>query len=59
MKTLKLFWKFSGIKPNILKSEVAGIGYLKEVKMAVCGIEYIDLTAETTEISGVHFSYNQ
>ena len=35
MKTFKLFTKFSGLKPNILKSEVAGIGSLKGVKMAV------------------------
>ena len=41
----------------MLKCEVAGIGSLKEVKVAVCGIKYIDLTAETSKILGVHFSY--
>ena len=35
MKTFKLFSKFSGLKPNILKCEVAGIGFRKRVKMAV------------------------
>ena len=59
MKTIKLFSKFSGLKPNILKCEVAGIGSLKGVKMAVCGIKCIDLTTETIKILGVHFSYNQ
>ena len=59
MKTFKLFSKFSGLKPNILKCEVAGIGSLKGVKMAVCGIKCIDLTTETIKILGVHFSYNQ
>ena len=59
MKTIKLFSKFSGLKPNILKCDVAGIGALKEIKMAVCGIKCIDLTTETIKILGVHFSYNQ
>ena len=54
MKTFKLFSKFSGLKPNILKCEVAGIGSLKGVKMAVCGIKCIDLTTETIKILGVH-----
>ena len=55
MKTIKLFSKFSGLKPNILTCEVAGIGALKEIKMAVCGIKCIDLTTETIKILGVHF----
>ena len=41
MKTFKLFSKLSGLKPNILKCKVAGIGSLKGVKMAVCGIKLI------------------
>ena len=59
MKTFKLFSKFSVLKPNILKCKVAGIGSLKGVKMAVCGIKCIDLTTETIKILGVHFSYNK
>ena len=59
MKTFKLFSKFSGLKPSILKCEVAGVGSLKGVKIAVCGIKCIDLTTETIRILGVHFSYNQ
>ena len=35
MKTFKLFSKISGLKPNILKCEVAGISSLKGVKIAV------------------------
>ena len=58
MKTFKLFSKFSGLKPNILKCEVAGIGSLKGARMAVCGIKCTDLTTETIKILGVHFSYN-
>ena len=41
MKTFKLFSKFSCLKPNILKCEVAGIGSLTEVKMAVFGINVV------------------
>ena len=37
----------------------AGIGSLKGVEMAVCGIKCIDLTTETINILGVHFSYHQ
>ena len=59
MKTFKLFSKFSGLKPNMLKCGVAGIGSLKGVKMAVCGIKCIDLITETIRILGVHFSYSQ
>ena len=57
MKTFKLFSKFSSLKPNILKCEVADIS-LKRVKMEVCGIKCIDLT-ETVKNLGLHFSYNQ
>ena len=59
MKTFKLFSKFSGLKSNTLKCEVVGIVSLKGVKTAVCGIKCIDLTTETINILGVHFSYNQ
>ena len=59
MKTFKLFSKFSGLKPNILKCEVAGIDSLKGVKIAVCDIECINLTTKAIKILGVHFSYNQ
>ena len=38
MTTFRLFSKYSGLKPNISKFEVAGIGSLKGVKMAVYGI---------------------
>ena len=59
MKTFRLFPKFSGLKPNILKCEVACIGSLKGVKMTVCAIKCIHLTIEAITILGVHFSYNQ
>ena len=42
-----------------MKSEVADMGTLKRVKMAVCGIKYIDLTTESIKTLGVYFSYNK
>ena len=54
MKNFKLFSKFFGLKSNILKCHVAGIGSQKGLKMAVCGIKCIDLTTETIKILGVH-----
>ena len=42
MKTVDIFSIFSGLKPNKSKCEVAGLGALKGVKIALCGIECTD-----------------
>ena len=34
----------SGLKYNKAKSEIASIGFLKEVTLALCGVDCIDLT---------------
>ena len=47
---------FSGLKPNLTKSEIAGIGVQK---VAVCGMSCIDLNIDTLKILGTHFSYNE
>ena len=36
-----------------------GIGVLKGVQMAVCGMGCIDLNDDTLKILGTHFSYNE
>ena len=59
MKTFKLFSKFSGLKPNVLKCEISGIVSLKGVTMATRGIKCIGLTTENIKILGVYFPYNQ
>ena len=59
IKTFKVFSSFAGLKPNFSKCEIAGIGVLKGVKMAVCGMKAVDLTTDTVKILGVHFSYNK
>ena len=44
------FSQFSGLKPNISKCGIAGIGLLKETIEAVCGSKLVDLTVDTTKI---------
>ena len=56
---LRFFSDFSGLKPNTTKCEVAGIGVLKGVQVAVCGMKCIDLRNEAIKILGVYFSNNQ
>ena len=43
---------------NIL-CEIGGIGVLKNVKVAVCGMKCFDLCKDTIRITGVHFSYKK
>ena len=54
--TFGVFLYFSRLKPN---SEIAGIGVLKGVQVAVCGMRRIDLNSDTLKILGSHLSYNK
>ena len=54
-----IFSRFSGLRPNLNKGEVAGIGFLKGVKVAVYGIQCVDLVLDTIKILETHFSYNE
>ena len=56
--TFKVFSLFSGLNANFSKCEIAGLGSLKGVLEAVCDLKSINLTTDTIEILGVHFSYN-
>ena len=61
-ETLIIFHEFSlvsRLSPNTTKCEVAGIGPLKAVNVALCGIKCLNLMKETVKILGVHFSYNK
>ena len=54
------FYHFSGLKANIGKCEMAGIGFLKGVTEAVGGLKSVDLSNDTIrKILGIHFSYNK
>ena len=62
IEVINVFHKFSlvsGLKPNEGKCEIAGIGVLKEVSLALCGMDCIDLTKKTIKVLGIHFSYNK
>ena len=52
------FFLFSGLKPNLTKFEIVGIGALKGVQVAVCGMKCSDLCIEAIKIIGTFFSYN-
>ena len=56
--TFKLFSLFSRLKANFSKCEIAGLGSLKGVSEAVCGLKSINLTTYTIKILGAHLSNN-
>ena len=57
MKTFDIFSKFSELKPNESKCEIAGLGALKVVTLALCGIECINLMFNAIKFLGVYYSY--
>ena len=59
MNAFNKFSFVSSLKPNEAKCEIAGIGVLKGVSLALCGMNYIDITKKTIKILGIHFSYNK
>ena len=58
VKTFTLFSSFSGLKHNISKCEICGIGQLKGMKMAICGMQSVDLARDAIKILVIYFSYN-
>ena len=59
MNTINYFSSLTGLKTNLSKCEVARIGAVKEVKVAICGIKCIDLTKEAIKIFGDFFPYDK
>ena len=59
LNTINYFSSFTGLKPNLSKCEVARIGALKGIKVAICGIKCIDLTKEAIKVLGAFFSYDK
>ena len=58
MNAFDNFSLVSGLKPNEAKCEIAGIGVLEGVSLALCGMECTDLTKKTIKVLGIPFSYN-
>ena len=50
---------FSGLKTNNGNCEIAAIGARKGAKMALCGMECINLTDDLINILRIDFSYNK
>ena len=59
LKDLNSFSGFSGLRPNFTKCEIAGIGVLKSVNVALCGMKCLALTKECIKVLGAHISYNR
>ena len=59
LEIFKHFSQFFGLKPNKSKCEIADIGVLKGVKVALYGMRCINLHEETIKILRVHYSYNK
>ena len=59
LSSLDQFYIFSGLRPNLIKCEIAGIGVLKDANVALCGLKSVNLTKESIKILGVHLSYNE
>ena len=50
MNIFDTFSKYSGLEPNKSKGEIAGIGALKGVRVALCGMRRTDLVSNIVEI---------
>ena len=59
LKVFDNFWKNFDLKTNKSKNEISGISALKEVRMALCGMQCIRLNEQTVKIRGIQFSYNK
>ena len=59
MNIFDSFSIYSGLKPNMSKCKIAGIGVLKGVTMELCKMECIDTTKGSVKILSIHFSYNK
>ena len=55
----KHFSHFCGLKPNKSKCEIADIGVLKGVKVALCDMRCVNLHGDTIKILGIQYSYNK
>ena len=59
METFSTFSQYSCLKLNYGKCEIAGLGVLKIVKVAVYSMKCVDLCKDTMRITGIHFSNNK
>ena len=55
MNDLNTISNLSRLKPNSTKCEIAGIGVLNGVQVALCGMKCVNLNNKIMKILGVHF----
>ena len=58
-KTLDIFSTFSGLEPNKKKCEIAGLGALKGLRLALSGMECIFLLFNAIKILVAYYSYDK
>ena len=56
---LTLYSNVSGLYPNLEKCQIPGIGHLKNVNVALCGIKSVNLMEYFIKILSDHISYNK
>ena len=59
LRLLAMFKQFSSLKVNFEKSDLCGIGAMKAVEGAFCGVKCLNFLSDSIKILGVHFSYSQ
>ena len=59
METFSTFSQYSCLKLSYEKCKITGIRVLKNVKVAVYGMKFVDLCTDTIRTTSVHFSYNK
>ena len=59
LNNFNIMSQFSALKINKSKCEVAGIGVIKGVQVALCGVECVNLLTNAINILGIYFSYNK
>ena len=56
---LTLYSNVSELYPNLEKCQIRGIGVLKNVNVALCGMKSVNLMEYSIKILGVQISYNK
>ena len=59
MNIFDTYSKFSGLKPNKSKCEITGIGALKGMQVALCGMRGTDLVPNIVKMLGIYHLYNE
>ena len=59
LEIFKHFSQFPSLKPSKSKCEIASVGVLKWVKVALFGMRCVNLHEDAFKILGIHYSYNK